>query len=80
MTRAEAVEGIINGKMLIGHDHPFKNDLLFFNMLKFAAAEKQWYEVAAFCDIQIQILENKQNLDNLNNDIAQNLKDLGDKI
>ena len=75
-TREEAVNEIINGTMLIGADHPYKNDILFFNMLKNAAAEKEWYEVADFCVIQIQHIENKQRLDMMKGDLYSYNKNL----
>ena len=73
MTRAEAVEEIVAGNKLISSNHPFKEDILFFSMLKNAVVEKEWYEVADFCNIRIQHLENKQSVNKLNEDIAYNV-------
>ena len=62
MTREEAVNEIINGVRLIQQDHPFKEDVMFFEMLREAVANKDWFEVAEFCNIQIKLIEIKQQI------------------
>lgn len=69
MTREEAVHDIIEGTGLIGSEHPYKDDILFFKMLEESAVEKEWFELCNLCVIQIRHLENKQNVEKLMKDI-----------
>ena len=57
MTRQEAVDDIIYGVGVVTPSHPYKEDVLFFDMLRKACDIKEWYEVSKYCVIHIELLE-----------------------
>ena len=75
MTRQEAVNDIIDGDGKIESDHPYVDDILFYNMLKTAAEEKEWFEVCMLAKTQIMHIENKQRVGNLKEEIKNKYND-----